>query len=103
MEEEEERTERQQGGVTLSTQGKQLTVYPNPTRNGAVTISLDDTTILDGDLSIFNAQGVLVKMKTLSEKEVNSSMEIEGLVPGLYFVVLHTAENELYNAKLMIY
>lgn len=83
----------------IETASRNILIYPNPS-NGNATVSIMN---LSGaaNLEVINAQGKIIKSIPVQNNSMNSQLNLEGLVPGLYFVKV-TSKSDVYIEKLLI-
>jgi len=74
-------------------------IYPNPA-NSEITIDPGETLSAEGKISIYNAQGNLVKMIAVNQSPI-FKIDISDLTNGMYFVELKTKGGETHSVKLV--
>ncbi len=86
-------------GIDQALNNGRFNIYPNPTRNNC-NLSIDN---FKGELnySLVDIQGKIITSKKLNvDSELIEEINIEDLVPGMYFIKLST-KNETINFKLI--
>ncbi|MBK9760397.1 MAG: T9SS type A sorting domain-containing protein [Flavobacteriales bacterium] len=84
-----------------------LTIYPNPNRDGQLTISMEGLEIADGanvDVVIYDLLGKPVVSETapVAEGMLNHRMDLAGRIGQGLYVVNVTVDGKLYNQRLVM-
>jgi Secretion system C-terminal sorting domain len=80
-----------------------LVAYPNPTR-GILKIKVQNTSLVDQDLSIISSQGVLMsseklwRAETMAEKEYN----VANWAPGIYLIKVSSPYKTLVRKVVVL-
>ncbi len=85
--------------------GFTFNLYPNPTNSGAINLTVDG--LIDNgtlvDIILTNQLGQRVKQwKGQVSEDVSTSIDLEGVVPGTYFVVLRQGNKSPVTRKLVV-
>ncbi len=83
-------------GVNLAADGN-IRVYPNPS-NGPVWVELD-ANMQATQVKVYDARGAVVKTQTVDKQIDKVRLDMEGIEPGIYYIVVN-AGDKTYTAKL---
>ncbi len=81
-----------------------FTLYPNPSRDGNVQIELEDSSKGQVIVALYNYLGVRLYEKQLlaSVDNVITVSDFPMLLPGVYFVIVVSADGEAFRKRLVI-
>ncbi len=78
----------------------QISIYPNPS-NGIFTINNEQLTNNNGQLTITDITGKIIKQYTITCTERSQSVNLENQPKGIYFLTIKT-EKGIYTEKIII-
>jgi hypothetical protein len=76
-----------------------LNIYPNPVKQGNISIFIDQTPLPGAKIRLIGAAGEVLKEVLIDHSEVE--LDISDLAPGLYFVWLNSGEDTLVKRVLI--
>ena len=76
-------------------------VYPNPTTNGNLFISLNEPTSNDIILSIFDVNGKLLRNTKVASNNQVIKLDVSTFENGVYFLKI-VVENRIHNCKFIV-
>ena len=79
---------------------EQIHMYPNPTlSNGQVNIELDEYMGTQGDLSLYNLQGQVLRSETFNATTIQ--LDVQGLPPGVYVLKIRS-DKAMVKSQLVV-
>lgn len=90
--------EKESGVGIIEPENYDLIIYPNPVSNQNTLHFISESQVIE-KISIRNSLGQIVLVQNDAD---NSKVNIDGLLPGIYFIEIRTMENLIFNRKLII-
>lgn len=90
--------EKESGVGIKESENIDIQLFPNPANNQSI-LNLHSESLKIEKISIQNSLGQTILVQNEAD---NSKVNIEGLLPGIYFIEIRTMENLIFNRKLII-
>ncbi|WP_378187025.1 G8 domain-containing protein [Aquimarina sp. W85] len=75
-----------------------ISIYPNPVRD---VVYLKDLSFLAYQVKIYSFDGQEVASRSLHEKQVTAKLDMNNLLPGIYFVKVYAKDDAIIITKLL--
>ncbi|HMN32572.1 MAG: T9SS type A sorting domain-containing protein [Chitinophagaceae bacterium] len=77
-------------------------VYPNPTNNGILNVSIINLDYQNASISIYNAFGQMVKTMEINQNNSNENIDVSGFAKGFYVVKTNVDGKYINTQKVLI-
>ena len=86
--------------LSFTDAGVVLNLWPNPATE-SIHIEMPDGITASGEIKLINSAGVLVMSKTFEKEDLENSLDLRNVSPGLYSLIIESPESR-YISKIVV-